>query len=97
MIFGALSLEFRLHGNNSLKGKRKVAQSLKQKIRNKFNVAVSEVEAQDVHQKLVLAVVTVANETAKVESRLAKVLGMVEDIAPAELVRCETEIFSDQG
>ncbi len=97
MIIGILSLEFRLHGNDSLKGKRRVAKSLKQKIRNKFNVAVSEVEAQDVHQKLVLAVVTVANETVKVESRLAKVLGMVEDIAPAELVHCSTEVFSDQG
>ncbi len=95
MIIGVLTLDFRLHGNDSLKGKRKVALSLKQKVRNKFNVAVSEVEAQDVHQRLVLAVVTVANETAKVESRLAKVLSMVEAISPAELTNCETEIFSD--
>ncbi|SKA86481.1 hypothetical protein SAMN02745704_01952 [Paucidesulfovibrio gracilis DSM 16080] len=96
MIIGVLSLEFLLHGNNSLKGKRKVALSLKQKIRNKFNVAVSEVEAQDVHGRLVLAVVTVANETRKVESRLAKTLAMVEAISPAELVRCETEVFSGE-
>lgn len=96
MIIGVLSLEFLLHGNDSLKGKRKVALSLKQKIRNKFNVAVSEVEAQDVHGRLVLAVVTVANETRKVESRLAKTLAMVEAISPAELVRCETEVFSGE-
>lgn len=95
MIIGVLSLDFRLHGNDSLKGKRKIAQSLKQKVRNKFNVAISEVDAMDVHQRLVLAVVTCANETAKVESRLAKVLAMVEAISPAELVHCETEVFSD--
>ncbi|MDD4730662.1 MAG: DUF503 domain-containing protein [Desulfovibrio sp.] len=94
MIIGVLTLEFLLHGNDSLKGKRKVAQSLKQKLRNKFNVAVSEVEAQDVHGRLVLAVVTVANETRKVESRLAKALAMIEAISPVELVRCETEVFS---
>jgi hypothetical protein len=41
MIIGVLTLEFRLHGNSSLKGKRQVAQSLKQKLRNTFNVAVS--------------------------------------------------------
>lgn len=97
MIIGVLTLEFRLHGNSSLKGKRQVAQSLKQKLRNTFNVAVSEVEAQDAHQKLVLAVVTVSGETTKVESRLSKALAMVEAISPAELVRCETEIFGSAG
>ena len=94
MIIGALTLDFRLHGNDSLKGKRKVALSLKQKVANKFNVAISEVDALDVHERLVLGVVTVANETRKVESRLAKVLAMLEAISPAELVHCETEIFA---
>jgi hypothetical protein len=97
MIIGVLTLEFRLHGNSSLKGKRQVAQSLRQKLRNTFNVAVSEVEAQDAHQKLVLAVVTVSGETTKVESRLSKALAMVEAISPAELVRCDTEVFSSAG
>ena len=95
MILGVLTLEFRLHGNRSLKGKRKVAQSLKQKLRNKFNVAVSEIEAMDVHDKLVLGVVTNANETSRVQSRLSKALAMVEAISPAELTKCNTEIFSD--
>ncbi|QJB57355.1 DUF503 domain-containing protein [Pseudodesulfovibrio sp. zrk46] len=95
MIIGVLTLEFRLHGNRSLKGKRKVAQSLKQKLRNKFNIAVSEVDAMDVHDKLVLGVVTNANEIQRVESRLSKALAMVEAISPAELTHCNTEIFSD--
>ncbi|MGE4291863.1 MAG: DUF503 domain-containing protein [Desulfovibrio sp.] len=94
MIIGVLSLEFLLHGNDSLKGKRKVSLSLKQKLRNKFNVAVAEVEALDSHKRLVLAVVTLANETARVESTLAKALALVEALSPAELVRCETEVFS---
>ncbi|WP_319542868.1 DUF503 domain-containing protein [uncultured Pseudodesulfovibrio sp.] len=95
MIIGVLHLEFRLHGNKSLKGKRKVALSLKQKLRNKFNVSVAEIEAMDIHDKLVLGVVTTANATERVESRLAKALSMVEAISPAELIRCNTEIFSD--
>ncbi len=94
MIIGVLSLEFRLHGNRSLKGKRKISLSLKQKLRNKFNLSVSEVEAQDSHERLVLAAVTVANETRKVESRLSKALAMIEAMSPVELVHCETEIFS---
>ncbi|WP_018123970.1 DUF503 domain-containing protein [Desulfovibrio oxyclinae] len=95
MIIGVLSLEFRLEGNNSLKGKRKIVSSLKTRARNKFNVSISEVDAQDSHERIVLAVVTVANLTNKVESRLAKVLGMLEDTVPAELVSVETEVFSN--
>lgn len=95
MIIGVLTLEFRLHGNRSLKGKRKVAQSLKQKLRNKFNVSAAEIEAMDVHDTLVLGVVTTANATERVESRLAKALSMIEAISPAELTKCNTEIFSD--
>lgn len=95
MIIGVLHLEFHLHGNDSLKGKRKVSSSLKQKLRNKFNVAVAEVADQDVQDRLRLAVVTVANETARVESRLAKALAMIEAISPVELYRCRTEVFAD--
>ena len=95
MKIGVLTLKFRLHGNRSLKDKRKVALSLKQKLRNKFNAAVAEVDAMDVHDKLVLAVVTVANDGKRVESSLAKALAMVEAISPAELTRCDTEIFSE--
>jgi len=97
MIIGVMTLTFRLHGNDSLKGKRQVAQSLKQKLRNTFNVAVSEVEAQDMHQKLVIAVVTVSGETIRVESTLSKALAMVEALSLAELVHCDTEIFSSSG
>ncbi len=94
MVIGVLRLEFRLHGNNSLKGKRRVAASLKQKLRNRFNVSVAEVEAQDSHTRLVLAAVTVGNDRAHVEGRLTKAMGMVEAASPEEIVDSEMEIFS---
>ena len=93
MIVGTLRLEFRLHGVFSLKEKRKSANSLKQKLRNKFNVAVSETEAQDSHQTLVLGVVTVANESGFVQSQLSKVLAMVEAATDEELVHADMDIF----
>lgn len=93
MIVGILSLEFRLHALNSLKDKRRIATSLKQKIKNKFNVAVSEVDALDSHTRLVLAAVTVSNETAYVHSLLSKVISMVEASTSEELVDTHLEIF----
>jgi len=93
MIVGVLSLEFRLVGLSSLKDKRKISASLRQKLRNKFNLAVSEVDAQDSLYRLVLAAVTVAGETRMVESRLSKVLSMVEAASPVELTQTQMEIF----
>jgi uncharacterized protein len=94
MIIGVLSFTLRLHGNRSLKGKRQVASSLKQKLRNKFNLAVSEVEAQDEHERLVLAAVTLSNETARVESTLQKALAMVEGSVSEEIADVSIELFS---
>ncbi|ACU90494.1 DUF503 domain-containing protein [Desulfomicrobium baculatum] len=93
MIIGTLRLEFRLHGVFSLKEKRKSANSLKQKLRNTFNVSVAETEAQDSHQVLVLGVVTVSNDTAHVHSRLSKVLAMVEASTADELVHADMNVF----
>ena len=42
-----LTVEYALHGNDSLKGKRRVASSLKQKVRNRFNVAIAEAGSED--------------------------------------------------
>jgi uncharacterized protein YlxP (DUF503 family) len=93
MIIGTLRLEFRLHGVFSLKEKRKSANSLKQKLRNTFNVSVAETEAQDAHQTLVLGVVTVSNDTAHVHSTLSKVLAMVEATTADELVHADMDVF----
>ncbi len=93
MIIGILQLEFRLHGVHSLKAKRCIANSLKQKLKNKFNVAVSEVDSQDSHDRLVLAAVTVSNETQRVQSQLSKAISMIEASTSEELVDTHLEIF----
>lgn len=96
MEIGVLHLEFRLHGNDSLKGKRRVANSLKQKMRNKFNVSVAEVGSQDNLGRLVLAAVTVGNDRKFLEGRLSKLLNMVEAAATEELVDSDMEFFVAQ-
>jgi len=93
MIIGILRLDFRLHDVHSLKEKRRIANSLKQKLKNKFNVAVSEVDNQDAHTRLVLAAVTVSNETKRVQSQLSKAVSMIEASTSEELVDTHLEIF----
>ncbi len=93
MLIGSLKIEFRLHGIFSIKEKRSIVLSLKQKIRNKFNVSVAEVEAQDNTECLVLAVITVANETRHIQSTLNKTVTLVENNSSEEITDISMEVF----
>lgn len=77
---------------HSLKEKRMVVKSLLAKIRNKFQVSVAEVEMQDVHQTIVIAVAAIASHQAQADSMEEEILRFVERSTEAEIVESETEI-----
>ena len=81
---GVLTLELRLQNAHSLKEKRHVVQSLKDRLRHKFNVAVAEIDYQDLLQRAAVAAVTVSSDREFAE----KVLRSVEDEA-AEMLGSE--------
>ena len=70
---GVLTLELRLEDAHSLKDKRHVVKSLKDRLRNKFNVAVAEIDYQDLWQRGLLAAVTVASDHGHAEQVLQSV------------------------
>ncbi len=74
---GVLTLELRLEHSHSLKDKRHVVKSLKDRLRNKFNVAVAEIDYHDLWQRAAVAAVTVASDHTHAE----KVLQSVEQEA----------------
>jgi uncharacterized protein YlxP (DUF503 family) len=78
---GVLTLELRLESAHSLKEKRHVVASLKARLRNKFNVAVAEIDYQDLWQRAAVAAVTVSPDHEQAE----KVLRSVEQEAVALL------------
>ena len=88
---GVLTLELRLEQSHSLKEKRHVVESLKARLRNKFNVSVAEIDHQDLWQRFAIAAVTVSSDHVHAE----KVLRSVEDEASSllgpELVECTVE------
>ena len=77
---------------HSLKEKRMVVKSLLAKIRNKIQVSVAEVETQDVHQTIVIAVAAIAAHQAQADSMEEEILKFVERSTEAEIVESETEI-----
>lgn len=78
---GVITFELRLDEAHSLKDKRHYVKSLKDRLRSKFNVAVSEIDYHDVWQRGLMAAVTVSPDRA----RAAQVLQMVEREAAALL------------
>jgi uncharacterized protein YlxP (DUF503 family) len=71
---GLLTLELHIAEAQSLKDKRQVLRSLKDRLRNQFNVAVAELDFEDMWQRSVVGVVTLSNEEQHVEEALQKVL-----------------------
>jgi uncharacterized protein YlxP (DUF503 family) len=78
---GVLTLELRLEDSHSLKEKRHVVASLKDRLRHKFNVSVAEIDHQDLWQRATLAAVTVSSDHVQAE----KVLLGVEEEAAGQL------------
>ena len=73
MPVGLLTLEIHIPDAQSLKDKRQVLRSLKDKLRRQFNVAVAELDHHDTWQRSVVGVVTLSNEEKHVQESLQKV------------------------
>lgn len=88
-----MKLEFRAEWVKSLKEKRMIVLSLTKRLSNKFNVSVSEVDYQDVHEQIGIGIVSVGTTKEILYSLKEKILDFVEDNTDAELVRIEEEII----
>ena len=72
MVVASLTWELSLPGCASLKEKRSVVRSLRDKLRAKFNVSVSETDFQDVHTRAQLSIALVATDARFAEEVLEK-------------------------
>lgn len=93
MIVGLCTVELFIPGSLSLKAKRQVLLSLKDRLRGKFNVSVAEVGDQDLWQKAVLGIVCVANETAHVNQVLDQAVNVIRAVPAVELVQVQIEML----
>ncbi|HET6675931.1 MAG TPA: DUF503 domain-containing protein [Nitrospiraceae bacterium] len=93
MIVGVCTVELFIPEGHSLKGKRQVLQSLKNRLREKFNVSVAEVGEQDLWQKSILGLACVANESVHVNQVLEQALNVIRAVPTIELVRSRIELL----
>ncbi len=86
MIIGVLNIDLFIPDSNSLKAKRYAIKSIKDRLRNRFNVSVAEVGFTDKWQRATLGVALVSNETRYIESILGKVMNLVYSDNRVEVV-----------
>ena len=92
---GVARLTLLLPENASLKGKRMVVRSVTQRIRNRFNVAVAEVDTQDSWQVITLGIACLSQDKRHANEMLDKVVDFVaSERLDAEVGDVEVELIA---
>jgi len=93
MTVGIARITFRLHGNQSLKEKRKVVKSLVEKSRHRFNVSVAEVADQNLHQRATIGVAVIGSDGRVLNSILDRIIDYMDSMNLADLIQREVELI----
>jgi uncharacterized protein YlxP (DUF503 family) len=94
MYVGTVMLDLFFPGCRSLKEKRQALQSIVGKIRAKFNVAVAEIDHQDLWQRGTIGIACVSQSSYQAELVIQKIRKFVEDLNKAEVIDEKTSLFS---
>jgi hypothetical protein len=78
MVVGVLQIDLSIPGADSLKAKRMVLRSLRDRVRREFNVSIAEVEDNNQWQSATLAIVNVSNDRQFTNRVLSKVVNFVD-------------------
>jgi len=93
MVVGTGIIVLRLHDCRSLKGKRKVVKSMIGRLRNRFNVSMAEIGANEVYQRAEIGFSVVGNDMSLVNSKIDKIFNMADSLGLAEMIDTRMEII----
>lgn len=93
MKVGVLQFTLRLRGCRSLKAKRRVVKSIKERLRVRYNVSVAEVDDLDVYQVSTLGLTTCGNDSKRLVSEISKIVDQLRLHPEAELLDHQIDII----
>ena len=93
MIVGVLQLELSVPDAFSLKDKRRVIKSLKDRIAHAHNVSIAEVGALDEHRRSILGIAMVSNDSRYVNGALSKLVDFVRTVPSVDLVDFQIDLL----
>ncbi len=93
MVIGVLQLSLRIPDAMSLKDKRRVIKSLKDRLGHRHNISVAEVDYLDDPRRCQMAVAMVSNERRFTESCLSKIVDEVRGHRSLLMLDYDIELF----
>lgn len=94
MNYGVLRVDLRVFGTKSLKDKRSIVRKLIEKIRNAYQVSVSEVGDHDLLGNSVIGVSLTGSDAVQIDKVLQQILRIIDE--NAELQLYDSVILIDQ-
>lgn len=92
MYIGILKIKIKIHDAFTLKDKRRVKQSMIEKIRLKFKVSIAEVEDHEVINLVSLGIAGVSNSNRVIENILRSIEEFIEDNYETEIIESIKDI-----
>jgi uncharacterized protein len=89
-----MTLDLRAEWAHSLKEKRMIVRSINQRLKNKFNISVNEVDNQDIHQIITIGISGICASNAQVDSTTENIINFVESNTDAELINISKDVIS---
>lgn len=93
MTLGLLQLIIKIPGSNSLKEKRRVLHSLRDRLREKYNISITETDEQDKWQKAVLAIAKVDHERKMIDTAFGNIVDFIKNSSTVEIIDYQIELF----
>jgi len=94
MNIGACRVRLRLPENESLKGKRQISKSIIERVKNRYNVSIAEVDNQDLWQLVTLGITCVSTSAPHANEVLSKVVDFIQKSRfDVEMIDYEVEII----
>jgi uncharacterized protein YlxP (DUF503 family) len=93
MIIGLLTLEIYIPYSHSLKEKRKSLNKIKDRVKNKFNVAIAELDFLNKWQRAKIGLVTINTQKSMIEKIFHKIIMEIEENIEGEILKKEIHFF----
>lgn len=93
LLIGTLIVRIIMRGAFSLKDKRRIIKHLKESIKQRYNVSIAEVAAQDKWQESVIGIACVGNDGRFIRSELAQINNFIKYLTGVEIVAHEQELL----
>ena len=93
MVIGVMTIRVYAPWVHSLKEKRREVKSIIAKTGNKFNVSITEVDNQDIHQTIAIGIAGIAANTSQADSIIDNVITFIESNTEGEIIDIKREII----